>query len=208
MHFSILQFVYVTKLANNCITCIYYLIPDNRMTEDWLWSHNRAHRWRQTSARSVFRDLPMPPYIWSVIRTQLVVEDSWLLNNCTCAFCVGVISVAPASKTLLKMMGSYLVFAFTGFLLILIFLEKLGTSAGPKPPCLKVIITCIIIIFSSIAPPLHINSHLQFATSVAHHCQAKTTKVKNLVNWNMLDKSEDNLKSMSNAGIFVGLSLR
>lgn len=35
-------------------------------------------------------------------------------------------------------MGSYLAFAFTGFLLIVAFLEKLGRKEEPDKPCLQV----------------------------------------------------------------------
>ena len=46
--------------------------------------------------------------------------------------------VASANDTVLKLMGSYLVFAFTGFALILIFLEKIGAKTDPEKPCLQV----------------------------------------------------------------------
>ena len=47
-------------------------------------------------------------------------------------------AVASASDAVLKLMGSYLVFAFTGFVLILLFLEKIGAKSDPEKPCLQV----------------------------------------------------------------------
>ena len=38
----------------------------------------------------------------------------------------------------LKLMGAYLVFAFTGFVMILVFLEKIGAKADSEKPCLLV----------------------------------------------------------------------
>ena len=38
----------------------------------------------------------------------------------------------------LKLMGAYLVFAFTGFVMILLFLEKIGAKADSEKPCLLV----------------------------------------------------------------------
>lgn len=42
------------------------------------------------------------------------------------------------SNVVLKLMGAYLVFAFTGFVLILVFLEKIGAKSDPEKPCLQV----------------------------------------------------------------------
>ena len=42
----------------------------------------------------------------------------------------------------LKLMGAYLVFAFTGFVMILLFLEKIGAKAPSEKPCLQVL--CIL----------------------------------------------------------------
>jgi len=39
----------------------------------------------------------------------------------------------------LKLMGAYLVFAFTGFVMILLFLEKIGAKADSEKPCLLVL---------------------------------------------------------------------
>ena len=49
-----------------------------------------------------------------------------------------VAALTPASEMVLKLMGSYLVIAFTGFMLILLFLEKIGAKSDPEKPCLQV----------------------------------------------------------------------
>ena len=60
-------------------------------------------------------------------------------------FIFSLAAVASASDAVLKLMGSYLVFAFTGFVLIVLFLEKIGAKSDPEKPCLQV---------SLIRPPL------------------------------------------------------
>ena len=47
-------------------------------------------------------------------------------------------ALTPVSEMVLKLMGSYLVIAFTGFMLILLFLEKIGAKSDPEKPCLQV----------------------------------------------------------------------
>ena len=48
------------------------------------------------------------------------------------------VEVTSASNTVLKLIGSYLVFAFMGFLLIVFFLEKIGAKSDTDKPCLQV----------------------------------------------------------------------
>ena len=49
-----------------------------------------------------------------------------------------VSDISSASNAVLKLMGSYLVFAFTGFILIVLFLEKIGAKTDTEKPCLQV----------------------------------------------------------------------
>ncbi len=55
-----------------------------------------------------------------------------------CLFVYVSAAVTSASNAVLKLMGSYLVFAFTGFIIILLFLEKIGAKSDPEKPCLQV----------------------------------------------------------------------
>ena len=50
------------------------------------------------------------------------------------------LSTVPGA--VLKLMGAYLVFAFTGFVMILLFLEKIGAKATTDKPCLQVLCVC------------------------------------------------------------------
>ena len=44
-----------------------------------------------------------------------------------------------ANDTVIKLMGAYLVFAFVGFMLILLLLERIGAHDDPEKPCLQVL---------------------------------------------------------------------
>ena len=58
--------------------------------------------------------------------------------------------VTSASNGVLKLMGSYLVFAFTGFVMTLLFLERIGAKSDPDKSCLQVRVNTNCLFFTQI----------------------------------------------------------
>lgn len=64
----------------------------------------------------------------------------------TCVFILFLGEPTEASRLVLKLMGSYLAFAFTGFVLIIFFLDKIGAKIDPEKTCLEV---CVCLVYDN-----------------------------------------------------------
>ncbi|ELT90968.1 hypothetical protein CAPTEDRAFT_154442 [Capitella teleta] len=123
------QVTYIQKLA------VDYAHASRELTQQEMYKFN-----------GVFLACFQTSHVWGNLVSSLMLTENSTKSDCgiydRCSEEVHRVwnissGLETADDTVLKLMGSYLVFAFTGFALILICLERIGTKADPEKPCLQ-----------------------------------------------------------------------